>query len=170
MIYSILFLWLSLQEYSFFGIYYIDIKSLLIKVKVGSEKVGLKLNIQKTKEGELRAWGVQGLSISDLLGKPGAPPCWPQDLCVSELYLPGFHQGLPCCEEFHHEESMAFDTQQGVCYRDKNWDSTWKNNPRTQGGSLKDVHCTVVYSGKELKSSPGFYMEDGNEHALYTST
>lgn len=42
--------------------------------------------------------------------------------------------------------------------------------PRTQGGSLKDVHCTVVYSGKGLKSSPGFHTEGGNEHALYTST
>ena len=38
--------------------------------------------------------------------------------CVSpsttfQGFPPNFHQGLPCCEEFHHEESMAFNTQQG---------------------------------------------------------
>ena len=33
-----------------------ELKSLLMKVKVESEKVGLKLNIQKTKREELRWW------------------------------------------------------------------------------------------------------------------
>lgn len=38
--------------------------------------------------------------------------------CVSpsttfQGFPPDFHQGLPCFEEFHHEESMAFNTQQG---------------------------------------------------------
>ena len=40
-----------------------DLKSLLIKVKVESEKVGLKLNIQKTKimaSGAITSWEIDG--------------------------------------------------------------------------------------------------------------
>lgn len=38
--------------------------------------------------------------------------------CVSpdttfQGFPPSFHQGLPSCEEFHHKESMALNTQQG---------------------------------------------------------
>ena len=48
-----------------------ELKSLLLKVKEGSEKVGLKLNIQKTK---IMAWQIDGETVetvSDFFG--GAP-------------------------------------------------------------------------------------------------
>ena len=47
-----------------------DIKSLLMKVKVESEKVGLKLNIQKTKimaSGPITSWEIDGETVSDLI-------------------------------------------------------------------------------------------------------
>ena len=40
-----------------------ELKSLLLKVKMGSEKVGLKLNIQKTKimsSGPITSWQIDG--------------------------------------------------------------------------------------------------------------
>ena len=37
-----------------------ELKSLLLKVKEGSEKVGLKLNIQKTK---IMAWQIDGETV-----------------------------------------------------------------------------------------------------------
>ena len=40
-----------------------ELKNLLMKVKVGSEKVGLKLNIQKTKivaSGPITSWQIDG--------------------------------------------------------------------------------------------------------------
>ena len=43
-----------------------ELKSLLIKVKVESEKVGLKLNIQKTKimaSGPITAWEIDGETV-----------------------------------------------------------------------------------------------------------
>ena len=43
-----------------------ELKSLLVKVKVESEKVGLKLNIQKTKimaSGPITSWGNSGNSV-----------------------------------------------------------------------------------------------------------
>ena len=45
-------------------------KSLLMKVKEESEKVGLKLNIQKTKimaSGPITSWGIDGETVSDLI-------------------------------------------------------------------------------------------------------
>ena len=54
-----------------------QLKSLLMKVKVESEKVGLKLNIQKTKimaSGPLTSWEIDGETVemvSDFFG--GAP-------------------------------------------------------------------------------------------------
>ena len=49
-------------------------KSLLIKVKVDSEKVGLKLDIQKTKimaSGPITSWEIHGETVSDfILGAP----------------------------------------------------------------------------------------------------
>ena len=51
-----------------------ELKSLLMKVKVESEKVGLKLNIQKTKimaSGPITLWEIDGETVSDFLG--GAP-------------------------------------------------------------------------------------------------
>ena len=43
-----------------------ELKSLLIKVKVESEKVGLKLNIQKTKimaSGPITSWQIDGATV-----------------------------------------------------------------------------------------------------------
>ena len=43
-----------------------ELKSLLMKVKVGSEKVGLKLNIQKTKimaSGPITSWQIDGETV-----------------------------------------------------------------------------------------------------------
>ena len=43
-----------------------ELKSLLIKVKVESEKVGLKLNIQKTKikaSGPITSWQIDGVTV-----------------------------------------------------------------------------------------------------------
>ena len=54
-----------------------ELKSLLMKVKVESEKVGFKLNIQKTKimaSGPITSWQIDGetvKTVSDYLG--GAP-------------------------------------------------------------------------------------------------
>ena len=45
-----------------------ELKSLLMKVKEESEKVGLKLNIQKTKimaSGPLISWEIDGETVSD---------------------------------------------------------------------------------------------------------
>ena len=45
-----------------------ELKSLLMKVKEESEKVGLKLNIQKTKimaSGPITLWEIDGETVSD---------------------------------------------------------------------------------------------------------
>ena len=45
-----------------------ELKSLLLKVKVESEKVGLKLNIQETKimaSGPITSWEIDGETVSD---------------------------------------------------------------------------------------------------------
>ena len=47
-----------------------ELKSLLMKVKVGNEKVGLKLNIQKTKimaSGPITSWEIDGETVSDFI-------------------------------------------------------------------------------------------------------
>ena len=47
-----------------------ELKSLLMKVKVESEKVGLKLNIQKTKimaSGPITSWQIDGEIVSDFI-------------------------------------------------------------------------------------------------------
>ena len=47
-----------------------ELKSLLIKVKEASEKVGLKLNIQKTKimaSGPIISWQVDGETVADFI-------------------------------------------------------------------------------------------------------
>ena len=51
-----------------------ELKSLLRKVKEESEKVGLKLNIQKTKimaSGPITSWQIDGETVTDYFG--GAP-------------------------------------------------------------------------------------------------
>ena len=47
-----------------------ELKSLLMKVKVESENVGLKLNIQKTKimaSGPITSWQIDGETVSDFI-------------------------------------------------------------------------------------------------------
>ena len=47
-----------------------ELKSLLMKVKEESEKVGLKLNIQKTKvmvSGPIASWEIDGETVADLI-------------------------------------------------------------------------------------------------------
>ena len=47
-----------------------ELKSLLTKVKVESEKVGLKLNIQETKimaSGPITSWEIDGETVADFL-------------------------------------------------------------------------------------------------------
>ena len=47
-----------------------ELKSLLMKVKVESERVGLKLNIQKTKvmaSGPITSWEIDGETVSDFI-------------------------------------------------------------------------------------------------------
>ena len=47
-----------------------ELKSLLIKVKVESEKVGLKLNIQKTRimaSGPITSWQIDGETVADFI-------------------------------------------------------------------------------------------------------
>ena len=47
-----------------------ELKSLLMKVKVESEKVGLKLNIQKTKImalGSITSWQIDGETVTDFI-------------------------------------------------------------------------------------------------------
>ena len=47
-----------------------ELKSLLMKVKVESEKVGLKLNIEKMKimaSGPITSWEIDGETVSDLI-------------------------------------------------------------------------------------------------------
>ena len=50
-----------------------ELKSLLMKVKEESEKVGLKLNIQKTKimvSGPITSWEIDRETVSDFFGAP----------------------------------------------------------------------------------------------------
>ena len=47
-----------------------ELKSLLMKVKEESEKVGLKLNIQKTKimaSGAITSWEIDGETVADFI-------------------------------------------------------------------------------------------------------
>ena len=47
-----------------------ELKSLLMKVKEGSEKIGLKLNIQKTTimaSGPITSWEIDGETVSDFI-------------------------------------------------------------------------------------------------------
>ena len=54
-----------------------ELKSLLMKVKEESEKVGLKLNMQKTKimaSGPITLWQIDGETVIDfILGDPKSP-------------------------------------------------------------------------------------------------
>ena len=61
-----------------------ELKSLLMKVKVENEKVGLKLNIQKTKimaSSPITSWHIDGETVKDYFiglqshGRWGLQPC-----------------------------------------------------------------------------------------------
>ena len=48
----------------------VELKSLLMKLKKGSEKAGLKLNIQKTKiiaSGPITSWQIDGKTVADFI-------------------------------------------------------------------------------------------------------
>ena len=50
-----------------------ELKNLLMKVKEESKKVGLKLNIQKTKimvSSPITSWEIDGKTVSDFFGAP----------------------------------------------------------------------------------------------------
>ena len=58
-----------------------ELKSLLMKVKEESEKVGLKLNIQKTKimaSSPITSWQIDGETVETVTPKPlqMVPPFW----------------------------------------------------------------------------------------------
>ena len=60
-----------------------ELESLLMKVKEESEKVGLKLNIQKTKimaSGPIISWEIDGETLSDFIFEGLQNHCrwWPQ--------------------------------------------------------------------------------------------
>ena len=51
-----------------------ELKSLMMKVKVESQKVGLKLNVQKTKimaSGPITSWEIDGETVTDYFGGAG---------------------------------------------------------------------------------------------------
>ena len=65
------------------------LKSLLMKVKVESEKVGLKLNIQKTKimaSGPITSWEIDGETVETVSGFIfGAPKITAHGDCSHEI-------------------------------------------------------------------------------------
>ena len=58
-----------------------ELKSLLMKVKEESEKVGLKLNMQKTKimaSGPITSWQIDGETVADFFGPQNHCRWWLQ--------------------------------------------------------------------------------------------
>ena len=67
-----------------------ELKSLLIKVKEESEKVGLKLNIQKTKivaPGPITSWQIDGETVADFI-VGGAPKSLQMVIAAMKLKVP----------------------------------------------------------------------------------
>ena len=63
-----------------------ELKSLLMKVKVESEKVGLKLNIQETKimaSGPITSWEIDGETVADFI--LGVSKITADDYCTMKL-------------------------------------------------------------------------------------
>ena len=61
---------LAAREIGYLGIWVFQLKSLLMKVKEENEKVGLKLNIQKTKimaSGPITSWQIDGETMADFI-------------------------------------------------------------------------------------------------------
>ena len=64
-----------------------ELKSLLMKVKVESQKVGLKINIQKMKvmaSGPITSWEIDGETVSDFIFW-GAPKSLQMVIAAMEL-------------------------------------------------------------------------------------
>ena len=60
-----------------------ELKSLLMKVKEESEKVGLKLNIQKTKimaSGPIISWEIDGETVETVSD-------WPQSILIGQTFI-----------------------------------------------------------------------------------
>ena len=74
-----------------------ELKSLLMKVKVESEKVGLKFNIQKSKimaSGPITSWEIDGETVSDFIflgSKITADGCWEPAYCILHIECSTFH-------------------------------------------------------------------------------
>ena len=90
-----------------------ELKSLLMKVKVESEKVGLKLNIQKTKimaSGPITSWQIDGETVSDFIfgedSQESSPT--PQFKSINSLVLSFLHS--PTLTSIHnHWKNHSFD-------------------------------------------------------------
>ena len=67
-----------------------ELKSLLMKVKEESQKVGLKLNIQKTRimaSGPITSWEIDGETVSDfILGAPKSLPMVTAAMKLKDAY------------------------------------------------------------------------------------
>ena len=67
-----------------------ELKSLLMKVKEESEKVGLKLNIQKTKimaSGPITSWEIDGETVETVEYQTTWPACWETCMQVRKQQL-----------------------------------------------------------------------------------
>ena len=69
-----------------------ELKSLLMKVKEESEKVGLKLNVQKTKimaSGPITSWQVDGETVTDFIlgGLQNHCRWWLQAMKLKDTYF-----------------------------------------------------------------------------------
>ena len=67
-----------------------ELKSLLMKVKEESEKVGLKLNIQKMKimaSGPITSWEIDGETVADFIfGAPKSLQMVTTDMILKDAY------------------------------------------------------------------------------------
>ena len=73
-----------------------ELKSLVMKVKEESEKVGLKLNIQKTKvmaSGPITSWQIDGETVETL-----------RDFISGGSKITDGQGGLACCDSWGHKE------------------------------------------------------------------
>ena len=71
-----------------------ELKSLLVKVKEESGKVGLKLNIQKTKimaSGPITSWEIDGETVADFIW--GAPKSLQMVIAAMKLKYTYFLEG-----------------------------------------------------------------------------
>ena len=72
-----------------------ELKSLLMKVKEENEKVGLKLNIQKTKimaSGLITSWQIDGETVADFILWGSKIPA--DGDCSYEIKIPCYLEGM----------------------------------------------------------------------------